>query len=512
MAQRRAQRRAAGAAQSYQSPSASGGTIPLWPGVAVGALVGLVYLAVASEGTFRFRPSRFPHHVLVADAWLHGQLNIRQEIIDQLNAPFYARQRHALEQRYRRPLTEAEWQQIKPRLKSSWMHDWSYFNGKYYGYWPPMPAVLMLPYAALAGLKASDMLVSCLIGAGSVFLMFMAVREANRHGFVPATAGLAAGLAVFFGLGTVHFYMSVLGQVWFFTQIVATFFFTLAMWCVLRCDRSWLWAAASGAALGASFLSRNSVVVMVPFFLFAILAVTKCLAMRRVADRQEGASKENPLPASRRGEGLGEGLRFAVRVLPVLPSWRRAFPLALAFCATLAIGGVGQLAFNHARFGSVREDGWAIQLTSGANPIFKRAYAEHGGLSLHYVPQNFYYYFINPKLRRLRDGAWSFDPFGNSMFLVSPALLYVFLSWRRRGLFTIGLWVGAGACMILLLLFLGTGWYNFGNRYLLDLMPLAVLLVGIGMRGRLTKVSWALIALSIAVNSWGTYRFTSEQF
>ena len=64
----------------------------------------------------------------------------------------------------------------------------------------------------------------------------------------------------------------------------------------------------------------------------------------------------------------------------------------------------------------------------------------------------------------------------------------------------------------MLLLFFGTGWFNFGNRYLLDLMPLATALVAVGMGGRLTRVSVFLIIVSVLINTWGLYRFSLEQF
>jgi hypothetical protein len=65
---------------------------------------------------------------------------------------------------------------------------------------------------------------------------------------------------------------------------------------------------------------------------------------------------------------------------------------------------------------------------------------------------------------------------------------------------------------MMLLLFMGTGWYQFGNRYLLDLMPLAILLIATGMEGRLTFMSAILIILSIVANAWGTYRFCAGTF
>ena len=53
-------------------------------------------------------------------------------------------------------------------------------------------------------------------------------------------------------------YLAVLGQVWFLSQVVAACFFTLAMWAVLRSDRSCWWPVAAGTAFGASVLAHNS--------------------------------------------------------------------------------------------------------------------------------------------------------------------------------------------------------------------------------------------------------------
>ena len=62
-----------------------------------------------------------------------------------------------------------------------------------------------------------------------------------------------------------------------------------------------------------------------------------------------------------------------------------------------------------------------------------------------------------------------------------------------------------------LMFFHGTGWVQFGPRYLLDTMPFLIVLAVFGMRGRLTRWSIALIALSIMINAWGTWRFCIER-
>ncbi len=450
--------------------------IPLWPGLVTAALVGLVYLTVASGGTFHFRQSRFPHHVLIADAWLHGQLYLRDEVIRARNEQFYQAYHEDLKRRYLaqgRQLSEADWLRQRARVIPPSNHDWSVIGGKYYGYWGPMVPALLLPYVAVAGLQASDMLISCLVGIGTVLLTFLMLRAANRAGCVPLTTSVCTALALMLGLGTVHFFLTVAGQVWFLSQVVATFFSTMAIWFILCTGASVTWPLAAGTAFGAALLSRSAVGAIAPFFYCTLFV----LAQR----------------AGRR-------------------SWPSLLRDATAFSVPLVIAAGLIMAYNYGRFGNVFETGTRVQFLTGGNPIFRSDYAQYGPFNVHYLWRNLYYYFLNPMLRRQpRTQALTFDPFGNSMFLVTPPLLYIFRSVSRRDWFALGVWAGVVPCMMLLLLFQGSGWFGFGNRYLLDLMPLAILLVAMGMRGRLTWVSGLLIALSIVVNAWGTYRFLLEQ-
>jgi len=451
--------------------------IPVWPGALAAAVVALVYLTVASSGTFHFRPSLFPHHVLIADAWLHGQLNVRNEIIARRNQEFYRRYQAALQQEMAKrgeQLSEAQWQQFRSSITPPSAHDWTEVDGKYYGYWGPMVPALLLPYVAVAGLQASDMLVSCLVGAATVLLTFLMLRRAGVAGLVRVDTSLCVALALLLGLGTVHFYLAVTGQVWFLSQTVATFFLTLSIWLLLHGEAGAGWIVGAGAAFGASLLSRASLMATAPFFYLVIFALWR----RRDAR-----------------------------------AWPQLIRQALAFSLPVIVAGLISLGYNHARFGDAFESGAGIQILTGGNPLFREDYLAHGLFSLHYLPRNLYYYFFNPLLRHdASTGAISFDPWGNSMFLVTPALLYVLRAYRSGDWFNLATWAGAGAALGLLLFYECTGWYQFGNRYLLDLMPLAILLIATGMRGRLTRVAVVLIVLSIVVNAWGTYRFCAVQF
>jgi len=228
----------------------------------------------------------------------------------------------------------------------------------------------------------------------------------------------------------------------------------------------------SGAAFGASLLSRASVMPAGLFFPFAWVAVAQRAAI----------------------------------------PWSRVRQWAVAFVVSVIVAGVITLAFNYARFGNVFDSGLRTAVVSGAVPQVRPRFEQYGAFNVHYLPHNLYYYFLNASLHRdPQSGTVSFDPEGNSMFLVTPALLYVLRSWRRRNWLIVGTLVASAAGMGMLLCYFATGWYNFGNRYLLDIMPLLILLVAAGMEGRLTVWALLLIVASVEANAWGAVRFALEQ-
>ena len=175
----------------------------------------------------------------------------------------------------------------------------------------------------------------------------------------------------------------------------------------------------------------------------------------------------------------------------------------------LAIGVQG--AYNYARFGDVLESGLDIQIRTGGQSRFLESYERYGKFSPHYVPHNLKYYFWNYDLPR-KDGRIWFDVEGNSLFLVTPPLVYIFLAWRRKNLFTLALLGGILPLTITLMLYFATGFAQFGPRYLLDVMPLLLLLAASGLRGRLTHVGYVLIILAVAANLFGTYRMCEGEF
>jgi len=432
---------------------------------ALAGVAGVVYLTVAAAPGCRFEPSRYPHHILTADAFLHGQTWLRGEVLDEFFARIHSRDRRIIELQF--PGRPAE--EVERRVLRAMAHDFAIHDGRFYTYWGPLTPAVMVPFVAVFGPAVSDRWITALFGAANAGLMYWLLRRVDRSGLLRITEPACLGLTLLLSFGTVHFYLSCGGQVWHSVQIVTlTALLGAMIAAVSRRDSPGTWAAAGGL-FGAAVLGRGIVLLLGPFF--AILLWI----------RQRGLQR------------------------PV----RRCATRGLAFVGPLMAAGCLQLAYNYARFGNAFETGEGVTVRTGGEARFIRDYEEYGSFDLHFLPRNLWYYFAN---WRARPGT-GFDPHGNSMFLITPPLVYVLLAWRRRETRRLALALGAGVAPLLaaLLLYRATGYFQFGNRYLLDAMPMLLLLVAIGTGGRIGFVGGALMAAAAAVHTWGTLRFYRER-
>ncbi len=463
-------------------------------------LCGFIYFCFGTQWTFRPRPSLYVHHTLTAKAWLAGRTYVTAAEIerqfmansliragrnldrawsdDQLRKQFEREQA-----KYFRSLGVPENDipsEVAGSLRRAYL-DWVRIVDRYYAYWPPVPAALLFPVVALFGPNFSDVVIANVLGALTVFFVYCMLLALRRH-WPMLTLPACLALTLFYGLGTCHMYQASTGLVWLITQLCATLFLILAITCAFvavhrgRVRRSWLLAA--GCALALGFLSRNTIILATPFFV---------LLLWRSFPRD-----------SRRVQAF---LKMSIPCLAVL--------LAAVFV---------QLAFNQVRFGHPLDFGQGRLAQEGGNDIFAEEFREHGRFNLCYVPRNVWYYFLNPSIREYpayepAQTGWTFDPMGNSLFLISPLFGYIFFCGRSMTPRSLLCPILAGAIpgLAALLLFHGTGWYQFGQRYLLDVLPFFLLLAAFGMRGRLTGISLALIGVSFLINAWGTHRFILEQ-
>lgn len=361
-------------------------------------------------------------------------------------------------------------------LADGWLHGHLYVNDippgladdtQYKGHWyvafPPLPAILLLPVVAIFHLSYQAIITlafSVCMGVLNIWLMLQVLTRLVRNHAIGEKFATVAWLLVLFTLGTELVYVTMKGSVWFVAHVVATTFLLLYMSEMFGKRRAWL----AAIFLGLAALSRSTTLFTFPFFLVLTFAL----------ERQQ--------------------------------------PLALArqwtiFGAVLGVFIVGMLLYNQARFGSLLDFGYN---TMNVNPLVGKDLHTYGQFNKHFVRTNLRYMLLEPPKIINKFPYLTFNPFGTSIFLTMPALLFAFLGFRHRE----QRWLAASlaaACVLpvaALLLYFNTGWYQFGYRFALDFLPFLFLLAALGMSSHPTWREKLLITLSVLLNLWGYFVFT----
>ena len=333
----------------------------------------------------------------------------------------------------------------------SWLSELVPATVGWYVPYPPMPAVLLLPFVALFGMDVPQQIVSAVVGAASAGLLFLAMARLGLRGRA------RLGLIAVFAFGTVLWWGASEGSAWLFAQAVAVLFSAAAL--LLATHRRA--PILAGLLLGCATISRLPVGLTAPF----ILAVAVGL----------------PLPFTR-------------------ADVRRVLRPAIAFVVGLAIP-VGLYAlYNLARWGTPVDLGYVRIPGVLQDPI----YADHGILSIFYIPRHVYAIFLR-SFDFQEEFPW-FRPswWGLSLFLTTP--LYLWLArapWRDPRV----RWacVGIGLALIPIVTHGNVGITQWGYRFSLDVQVPLFALLALAFAGR-TQRDWRPIAAGTAallVNLYG---------
>lgn len=438
------------------------------------ALVYLVCLAVyAGTAAGRLRaPSGDTHFVYMADSWLHRRLDLGQ-------TPPHSNDWAEVEYLTLKDGTKvagAFQRQVSQRFRTlsgklRYIAD-SEIAGrekKYYVSFPPMPAVVLLPLVYFFRLRTNDVFFNVVLAGLVPALCFLVLRRLRQR-FAPAHARANADLGpevwsdlwlvLLLAFGSVLYFSSVLGQVWYTAHLVSLVFAGLYLLCALDARRPFL----AGLLLGALFLTRPQMV----FFGFL-------LAYEAVRTRGSVRAALRPLRAA------------------ALP----AFLLFVAGCA-----------FNYARFRNIFEFGHSYLYTMQADNIQR-----YGLLNYEYLSRNLAAAFV------LLPKFLPTSPFvqvsyhGLSLLLTTPVLAY--LLWPEpqstapevRTLRRV-LWLCVAPIALFGFLYQNDGYIQFGFRFSLDYMLLLVLLLALGNPGALRTWRFrGLVLAGVAVNLFGAITF-----
>ena len=332
-------------------------------------------------------------------------------------------------------------------------------EGRYCVVYPPLPAILSLPFVPFFPTAVAQVVASRIAGGASAGVLYYGLRAYGA----PRKYALAGALLSAFG--TTLLFSSVDGRAWFAAHSASMLFLSFALAVALRGGS----AVAVGALVGISALARLPVALAAP-----------ALAL---------------LCARRSGTGYGRALGAVVA---------GGLPFAIVY-----------VGYNVLRWGTPLDEGYA-RLTQGDvffnQGLFSPVYLLRQLKAIFLEPPDFVPatpFFPRPRF------------IGMSLFLTTPAFVWVFLALRevRRD---VAVAATATAALLALLpdLFHGTvGFQQFGYRFSIDAQPflVALALTGDGLfrgvwRRRPTAIFILAIVLSLAVNIYATIAITRFEY
>ena len=320
---------------------------------------------------------------------------------------------------------------------------------------PPFPSVLLLPQVLIHGVYANDVDFTLVFAALALPLLFSALRRLVAMGMSERTVGQDVWLVLGFGFGTVFFFSSVQGRVWYTAHVVGVVLALGYVLCALEARRPLL----AGILLGCATMTRVPMAFMFPLFAFE--------AWRTCGGRDRVASFVR---------------RCAVFAAPIV---------AIAVVAMI---------YNYVRFRQVTEFGHSYLDIRQQQQI-----EQFGMFSHHYLSRNLAVAFA------LLPDFSSSSPYvtvsrhGLALWFTTPLLF--FLLWPvKKGPLHRPLWITVALIAVPALLYHNSGWVQFGYRFGLDYLVFLFLLIAVGGRP-LGRVAKALIIAGIIINLFGAITF-----
>jgi len=453
--------------------TASRSRLAAWLARALGSWKGLVVVYLVFAGAYLgasggrlVRHSQYNHYVYMADGWLHGRLA--------LAGP---------------PPNENDWAKVDVLV----LRDGRTVKGTYggrggpgdrfyplrgkpetiepgqilsrsnlrYVSFPPLPAVLMLPFVAIWHLAFNDVLFTALWAALNPVLLFLLLQDLARRRLSRRTVTDNLWLTMMFGVGSVYYFCSVVGEVWYSAHAVMVTAAIGFAWSALGAERP----LRAGLFVGLAVACRPSGLFMTVFFLLEALRASELWTV------VDGRHRLRWHAAGVRVL-LGKLVRFAVPLGAIL----------IVLCL-----------HNRARFGDPFEFGHRY-----LNIMWQDRIARYGLFNYHFLSRNLAAALVLLPRILSRYPFVKISQHGLSLFVTSPALAYTVAPAERSRL-ALPLWLATLATALPSLLYQNSGYIQVGYRFSLDYMVFLMMILAVGNRP-LSRLFKALVLLSIPLN------------
>lgn len=359
------------------------------------------------------------------------------------------------------------------------------YHGKIYMYQPQVPAIVYMPIVKIWGRNTPDRMINAFIGALNTVMIFFILILLGGRLELKIPSYMYTLLALFWAFGTVHFYLSMLGAVWYTAQVMGQFFILLAILLALAGGGPAA-VALSGLSFAMAAYTKNDLA----FYIVFIAAVYAAFYMK------------------------GKDRRSVARD-------------AVIFILPFVLFSIASLMHNAARFdGRFFDNGIAYH---NMNQVFVYDFKTYGYLSPVYIPYNLFTEVFMPPPFSLNFPFFAFNREGfgflwdSPLFLLSFAAIWTMIygSGKKKAdaeknrtikAFLKGAFISLGLVMLLIFVVMGNGWAQFASRYSLDyqFLMIACMLPVIHRFGGSRKfniVFMILLALSLYMNFFGAKMF-----
>lgn len=314
--------------------------------------------------------------------------------------------------------------------------------GKYYVVYPPMPAILSLPFRFVFRENFQQQYLAHLLGAGTVVLTMLIAWKVKPDKKLMIWTGILAGF------GNIIWFLSAVGSSWYLGQVSAAFFITFALYESLTKKRSLI----VGVFLGAAYLSRIHTIISFPVFLYLL-----------------------------KGKDW----------------FKQYFLFGLGTLPFIVFDGV----YNFLRFGVVWDKAYFI-LPAILNETTRPWFAK-GVTNIAYIPINIHAIFWTfPKMLNIFpyiEPSW----YSLAIWITTPVFIFAFFAPFKENLVKF-LWLAIVSIFLIVATHGGTGWAQFGYRFAVDFYPfLFLLIIKTVAKSGLKPIHWVLLAISVMVNLWG---------
>jgi len=338
--------------------------------------------------------------------------------------------------------------------------DIAVFKNKYYVYFGPVPAILLLPVVAIFTNPPSQHILGLIFVFFDFFFLY---KIAKKMGLKKQDS---CWLSLFFIFGTIFSSLGLTNITSYQVQIIATSFLIFALYEFFY-QRRWLLIGICLALAGAT---KPTLYLATIFFVIELI-----------------------------------DLNFQIKI-------RNTLMLIVPILISIFLLGT----YNFLRFDNFFETGYSYQTTTPVDPQD----AARGIFSLQYVPGNLYFLlFKGPEPVRANQNNYLLKPpylkadlWGMGIFFTSPLFLYIFLSKLRQKYVLIS-WFTVLLMLIPTLTYFGTGMWQFGYRYTVDFYPFLFIILASVFKDELPLMAKSLIVYSIFFNFyfmlsiWGIYPF-----